>query len=162
MRDCAGAHRMKPQDAKIPDKRRRLWLSPVIVLAGLFATSCVSSTLEAPNPAPTALTSELALTQEELQIQQSRADGIAQIRAKADASPVNEAPPAYGVPRRGEVALLTPEEIAAKTNRLNSNSAQVNAQLPDEELLQKKRKIAEMQRKAATHFQEALKQIENE
>ncbi|MCF6321812.1 MAG: hypothetical protein L3J32_08615 [Rhizobiaceae bacterium] len=143
------------------EKRRRFWLAPAMVMMSLFASACVSSTIEAPVPTAAITTSELALTQEEREIQELRADGIAQIRAKAHAVPINEAPPAYGVPRKGDVALLTAEEISAKTNALNANSAQVDAQLPDVELLQKQQKIAEMQRKAATHYQSTVKKIEN-
>ena len=77
---------------------------------------CVSSTLAPVEPA--APTSVLSLSAEEQKTNQLRAEGIAEIRAKADAAPHNAQAPAYGVPRQGETSLLTPAEIRAKTSQM--------------------------------------------
>ena len=130
-------------------------------------SGCVSSTLEttkaaAPQPVSTmAPTSILSLSQEERKTDQLRAEGIAEIHAKADAAPVNAEAPAYGLPRQGETTLLTPQEIAAKTASLNQTNAKANAQIPDAELLAHQRKMKALRNKGRTHYRTALKKIGN-
>jgi len=144
----------------ITNCRSTLWPISAVVLAGLLVSACVSSTLEPSNPEHTGLTSELALSEDERANLQLRNEGIAEIRAKARAAPVNEAAPAYGLPRESATTLLSPQEIVEKTDQMNANSAQVQTQLPDEELLERKRKMEELRRKGVTHYQSTLKQIE--
>lgn len=123
-------------------------------------SSCVSSTLDTGNTAPAKPTSVLALSEEEQLAELRRADGIAQIRAKADAAPVNEEEPAYGLPRKGETELLSDAEIAEKTSAVNAASAQADEQIPDSELLAHQKKMNALRKKGSSHYKSALTKIE--
>ncbi len=130
-----------------------------VCLLAFSVTGCVSSTLETAKPA--APTSVLSLSAEEQKNNQLRAEGIAEIRAKADAVPHNAQAPAYGVPRQGETSLLTPEEIKAKTNQMQVTTAKANSAIPDAEILASQRKMNALRKKGGSHYKSALKKIEN-
>lgn len=156
--------------------RSRIWSSNwsgivargLTIAACVIVSSCVSSTLQngqtgqtsASKPAPA--TSELALSAEERQIQDLRAQAISQIHAKADAYVISEEAPAYGELRKGETSLLTPAQVEAKTNALNNLSNKSQTLVPDAKIDAKKREIAEMQRKGNTHYKDALAKIRND
>ena len=122
-------------------------------------SGCVSSTLTTVEPA--APTSVLSLSAEEQKTNQLRSEGIAEIHAKADAVPHNAQAPAYGVPRKGETPLLTPEEIKAKTNQMKVTTAKANSAIPDAEILASQRKLNALRKKGNSHYNSALKKIEN-
>ncbi len=125
----------------------------------LGVSSCVSSTLAPVEPV--APTSVLSLSEEAQKNNQLRSEGIAEIRAKAEAAPFNEEAPAYGLPRQGETSLLTPEEIKAKTSEMRVTTAKANTAIPDAEILASQRKINALRKKGSSHYDSALKKIEN-
>ena len=130
-----------------------------VCLLTFGVSGCVSSTLAPVEPA--APTSVLSLSAEEQKTNQLRAEGIAEIRAKADAAPHNAQAPAYGVPRQGETSLLTPAEIRAKTSQMRVTTAEANSAIPDAEIMASQRKLNALRKKGSSHYDSALKKIEN-
>ena len=137
-------------------------LVPVVVAICALLSSCVSSTLTPSDPEPVALASQPALSEEELQAERARVDAIAQIHDKANAVPYSEEAPEYGVRRQGETALLTPEEIAAKTAMAQAVSSADEEPDSEEDLAARQRRIELLLIKGRTHHQSAVNRIEKE
>ncbi len=138
----------------------RLIRGLLIIVCGAIASSCVSSTLESAKPEPNVATSELALSEEDLNSQRLRSEGIAQIHAKADAMPINESAPAYGLPRKGETDLLTQAEIREKSRNVTTASQATEAQVSDAELDATRAKMLALQKKGSSHYESAVGKIE--
>ena len=135
----------------------------IVCASGLLATSCVSSTLSTAKNESTpqiTATQPLALSEEDATAQRLRSEGIEQIHAKADAYPIREEAPAYGLPRSGETELLTEAQIKAKSAEVTVNSQATRDQVPDAELASKRATMLALRRKGSTHYKAALKKIE--
>ena len=136
-----------------------------MLLSCVLLTSCVSSTLQNNTPvsaAPaTSQSTEIALSEEQRQSHDARLRAIEDIHAKAAATPKNEEAPAYGVPRAGEVAAMTPAQIKQKTQSLETTSANAQQKIPESDVAAKQRAIAELRRKGSTHYQNAKAKIKN-
>lgn len=139
-----------------------------VVGSVLLLSGCVSSTLDSASQQAnnelassnkTQNTSELALASEE-QVNDARQQAINDIRRKADAVEFSEAAPDLATDRRSDTRPLNEAEIKAKSNQLATRNAQSQNQLPDAELAAKKRTMAELRRKAGSHYSSAINSIE--
>jgi len=131
-----------------------------LVIATGLLTGCVSSTLQsaagttsnaqlkAETP-PKEPTYDLAL----------REEAVTQMRAKAD----NKSGEKTDVFRNqdGPATPLAKGQANADIKRLDAESKQQQNVIPDAELTAKQRSIAEMRRKLANHYKDALNKIEN-
>lgn len=136
-----------------------------LLISCAILTSCVSSTLQTKPQTntikPATQSTEMALSEEQRQSHDARLRAIEDIHAKAVAMPKNDEAPAYGVPREGEVAALTPAQIQQKTQALETTSANAQQKIPESEVAAKQRAIAELRRKGNTHYQNAKTKIKN-
>ncbi len=138
------------------------WCALALLGALSVTTGCVSSTLETVEvePARELTTTPLALTDDDAEARLARSDAVAQIRAKADGVPVNEQAPAIGVPRHGDGPAMTSDQINTNQLLLRQAAEDAGETIPDDELLAKQRSIAELRRRAHSHFDDALREIE--
>ena len=129
----------------------------IALLSVAFMTGgCVSSALDsvgsseiATNSPPKELSYDPA----------AREQAVAEMRAKA-ADLSDENANAFQS-RESSVRPLTASEADAKIRALNASASESGIQITDEEMDAKQRSIAELRRKAKTHYSDALKKIEN-
>lgn len=110
-------------------------------------TASVSSSVPAPNS-----NSFAEVTSEE-----QRQVGIEQIRAKA--SNAGSARPNINSDYAPATKHLTKEQQRLKRAELHAEALAASGTISNEELLLRKRRIAELSRKASTHYRQAVRQI---
>ena len=138
----------------------RIRILTAVGISGLIFTSCVSSTLKTKQPIANTQLSQFSQSEDEMLSQWLREQAIAEIHAKADLVPEVKEAPDYGTTRKGAAKLLTPAEIIAKTKKIRAISNQSQYQTSDAELLEKQKKIKELQRKGSKHYEIAMKKLE--
>lgn len=127
-----------------------------LVVAGMIVSACVSDTLSNVDTAPQPLAAEKPPKYDPVQREQA----IAEIRAKAAQPGSDELTSPY-VADNGPNEPLTPQEQAKKIAELQNTAAQNDAVVTDSELAEKQRSIRELQKKANSHYGNAVNQIKN-
>ena len=127
-------------------------LALVMLCVGLSA--CVSDTLSNVDTQP--LAAEKPPSYDPLQREQA----VEEIRAKSEQQGSGELTNPY-VEANGPNEPLTPQEQAAKIAELQNTSAQNEVIVTDAELAEKQRSIRELQKKAKSHYGNAVNQIKN-
>ncbi len=128
----------------------------VLLLASFVASACVSDTLSTVDTTPQPLASEKPPSYDPVQREQA----ISEIRAKAQQPASGQLTNPY-VEANGPNEPLTPQEQARKIAELQSTAAQNEAVVTDSELAEKQRSIRELQKKAKSHYGNAVNQIKN-
>lgn len=127
-----------------------------LVTAGILSSGCVSDTLSTVDTTPQPLAAEQPPKYDPVQREQA----IAEIRAKAEQPGSGELTNPY-VEANGPNEPLTPQEQAQKIQELQNTAAQNDAVVTDSELAEKQRSIRELQKKAKSHYGNAVNQIKN-
>lgn len=127
-----------------------------IVLAGFIMSACVSDTLSTVDTTPQPLAAEKPPSYDPVQREQA----IAEIRAKAAQEGSGELTNPY-VEANGPNEPLTAKEQARKITELKNTAARNDAVATDAELAEKQRSIRELQKKAQSHYGNAVNQIKN-
>ena len=124
----------------------------VALLCAPLACGCVSNTLSVQNTQP----QPVALNHDPAQRQQA----INEIRQKANQPGSGQLTDAYFT-QNGSTTTLSPEQRAARIRELEIDAAQNNATASDAELAAKQQSIRELQSQARSHYNKAIKRIEN-
>ncbi len=133
------------------------------LIAAVSLSACVSDTLSVENTqaTPQPLVQNVAQTNEDVSYDPvQRAQAIAEIRAKAENTSTPELTNAYSA-ADGPNQPLTAEEQAAKLAELNQTAEQNSSGISDAELEAKQRSIRELQAKGQSHYEKAVKSIQN-
>ncbi len=138
------------------DNKHRAMNIMVLVFVGALASACVSDTLSNVDTTPQPLAAEKPPSYDPVQREQA----IAEIRAKAEQPGSGELTSPY-VEANGPNEPFTPAEQAAKIAELENTSRQNDVVVTDAELAEKQRSIRELQKKANSHYGNAVKQIKN-
>ena len=117
-----------------------------------LVSGCVSDTLQVQNTQP----QPAALNYDPVQRQQA----INEIRAKAKQEGSGQPTNAY-FNGDGPTTTMSPENQAASIRELELNASQNSGATTDSELEAKQRSIRELQSQARSHYNNALKRIEN-
>ncbi len=127
-----------------------------LLFAGVILSACVSDTLSEVDTSPKPLAAEKPVKYDPVQREQA----IAEIREKAaqEGSGVKTNPFAEA---NGPNTPLTKQEQARKIAELQNTASQNEAVATDAELAEKQRSIRELQKKAQSHYGNAVKQIKN-
>ncbi len=128
----------------------------ILFLASLVMSACVSDTLSTVDTTPQPLAAEKPPSYDPIQREQA----IAEIRAKGEQPGSGELTNPY-VEANWPNEPFTPAEQARKIKELENTSAQNNAVATDAELAEKQRSIRELQKKANSHYGNAVNQIKN-
>lgn len=131
----------------------RLFASLVICMS---ISACVSDTLSQVDTTPQPLAAEKPPSYDPLQRQQA----VDEIRAKS-AQPGSTDPTSPYAEANGPNEPLTAQEQAQKIKELENTAAQNDVVVTDAELAEKQRSIREMQKKAKSHYGNAVNQIKN-
>lgn len=128
----------------------------ILVLAGIITSACVSDTLSTTDTTAQPLAAEKPPSYDPVQREQA----VAEIRAKAEQPGSGELTNPY-VEANGPNEPLTAQEQARKISELQNTAAQNEAVVTDSELAEKQRSIRELQKKANSHYGNAVQQIKN-
>jgi len=128
----------------------------LVVLGVGVLTACVSDTLSSVDTKPQPLAAEKPLKYDPVQREQA----IAEIRAKSEQPGSGELTNPY-FEANGPNQPLTAQEQARKIAELQNTAAQNEAVATDSELAEKQRSIRELQKKAQSHYGNAVNQIKN-
>ena len=121
-------------------------------LSGAMLSGCVSDTLSVQNTQP----EPVALRYDPAQRQQA----INEIRQKAEQPGSGQLTDAYFT-SNGSTTLMTAEQQAARIRELEANAAQNGQTASDAELAAKQQSIRELRSQARSHYNNALRRIEN-
>lgn len=127
-----------------------------LVLVGLVTSACVSDTLSNVDTTPQPLAAEKPPSYDPIQREQA----VSEIRAKGEQPGSGELTNPY-LEANGPNEPLTPQEQARKIKELQSTSSQNDVVVTDAELAEKQRSIRELQKKANSHYGNAVNQIKN-
>ena len=138
-------------------RERHKWIHlSALLLASVVVSACVSDTLSEVDTQPQPLAAEKPPSYDPVQREQA----IAEIRAKGDQPGNGELTNPY-VEANGPNEPFTPQQQAAKISELENSAAENDVDADDAELAAKQRSIKELQRKANSHYGNALKEIKN-
>jgi hypothetical protein len=127
-----------------------------LVLASVIVSACVSDTLSNVDTQPQPLAAEKPPSYDPIQREQA----IEEIRAKGEQPGSGELTNPY-VEANGPNEPFTHQEQAAKIAELESSAANNDTVSDDAELAAKQRSIKELQKKASSHYGNALNEIKN-
>ncbi len=125
-----------------------------LVLASVILSACVSDTLSNVDTQP--LAAEKPQSYDPVQREQA----VEEIRAKGEQPGSGELTNPY-VEANGPNEPFTPQQQAAKIAELEGSATNNDVVSDDEELAAKHRSIQELQKKADSHYDNALDEIKN-
>ncbi|MFK5977941.1 MAG: hypothetical protein QM488_03535 [Rhizobiaceae bacterium] len=138
------------------NRTRNLCAMMALFVVGFSAGGCVSSSLNSVQQSEVATSIE---TDDPAYDPIAREQAVAEMRAKADAKNTENANAFLS--QDGPNRPLTASEADAKIRALNASTSDLSTRISDEEMDAKQRSIAELRRKAKSHYSDALRKIEN-
>lgn len=135
---------------------QKLTQKSALVLASVIVSACVSDTLSNVDTQPQPLAAEKPPSYDPIQREQA----VEEIRAKGEQPGSGELTNPY-VEANGPNEPFTPQQQAAKIAELENSAANNDAVAGDAELAAKQRSIQELQKKAESHYDNALDEIKN-
>lgn len=131
-------------------------IAPVLLLASLVGSGCVSGTLGTVDTQPQAAAAKSNPRVDP----QMRAKAVAEMRLKAEQTNSGVLTNAFADPD-GPNETMTPQDQDQRIEELSQNAAYNSSSVPDSELDEKQRSIQEMQNQARTHYNSAVQTIQN-